>query len=77
MTSEKKALIEDTAIKATAEFLKSMGWEVAYGGFSSIEQGTLKYNFRLIFAFTGTKDDASKIKPREIYGKRVKQKTRI
>ena len=36
-------------------FLKSRGWKVFTGRFYAIEQGDLKYEFRLIFDFIGKK----------------------
>lgn len=45
--------IEDKAIEAVTAYLKSRGWKLLVGGFQNIEQGSLKYNFRLIFGFTG------------------------
>ena len=51
----KKIKIEDKAIYAIADYLRSIGWSCLIGGFSGIEQGSAKYNFRLIFNFTGKK----------------------
>lgn len=51
----KKKTIEEKAIDAVAKYLKSIGWSPLVGGFERIEQGNLKYNFRLIFKFTGKK----------------------
>lgn len=48
-----KEIVEDRAIDACASYLRSKGWSIAVGGFSQIEQGTLKYNFKLVFSFTG------------------------
>ena len=45
--------IEEKAIDACGNYLKIKGWNPLVGGFIGIEQGNLKYNFRLIFAFTG------------------------
>ena len=59
----KKSLIwlkkkkEELAIDACADYLRSIGWEPFVGGFQSIEQRNLKYNFRLIFNFTGKKKE--------------------
>ena len=46
---------EEQAIAAVAEYLRSIGWNLLVGQFTGIEQGNLKYNFRLIFSFTGSK----------------------
>ncbi|MEK7578101.1 MAG: hypothetical protein AAB456_00035 [Patescibacteria group bacterium] len=51
--TKKQIKAEDKAIKAVAEFLRSHKWNPLVGGFIGIEQGSLKYNFRLIFSFTG------------------------
>lgn len=53
---KKKREIEEKAIDATAEFLRSIGWNPLVGRFSGIEQGSRKFNFRLIFEFTGRKE---------------------
>ena len=47
----------EQAIEAVAEYLRSIGWNPLVGQFTGIEQGSLKYNFRLIFSFTGKKVD--------------------
>ncbi|MEK6884527.1 MAG: hypothetical protein AABY22_33150 [Nanoarchaeota archaeon] len=44
---------EDKAINACVAYLKSKEWNPLVAGFSAIEQGSMKYNFRLIFNFTG------------------------
>ncbi len=49
----KEMEIEEKAIDACAKYLRSKGWNPLVGGFQRIEQGELKYNFRLIFGFTG------------------------
>ena len=46
---------EITAIDAVADYLRSIGWSPLVGQFTGIEQGNLKYKFRLIFEFTGKK----------------------
>lgn len=51
----KETAIEDKAIYAIADYLRSKGWSCLVGGFYGIEQGLAKYNFRLIFNFTGKK----------------------
>mgnify|MGYP001589906377 CR=1 FL=1 len=48
---------EEKAIDAVADYLRSIGWKPFVGQFTGIEQGNAKYNFRLIFNFTGTKRD--------------------
>ncbi len=53
MTKEKQRYIENKALDAVVKYLKSRGWNPLIGSFVGIEQGTLKYNFRLIFKFTG------------------------
>lgn len=55
MKQSKKILTEEKAIKVVAEYLRSIGWNPLVGQFTGIEQGSLKYNFRLIFCFTGSK----------------------
>ena len=50
---------EDKAIYAVVRYLDKRGWSCLVGGFSAIEQGSAKYNFRLIFSFTGKKKDAN------------------
>ena len=50
--TEKKNL-EEKAIDACADYLRSIGWEPLVAGFHSIEQGNLKYNFRLVLGFIG------------------------
>lgn len=47
--------IEDEAIESVSKYLRNIGWKPLVGGFSGIEQGSRKYNFRLIFSFTGKK----------------------
>lgn len=51
----KETKIEDKAIYAIADYLRSIGWSCLIGGFYGIEQDSSKYNFRLIFNFTGKK----------------------
>ena len=51
----KKIKIEEEAIEAVVLYLKSIGWNPLVGGFIGIEQGSAKFNFRLIFGFTGSK----------------------
>jgi hypothetical protein len=51
----KETTIEEKAIYAVADYLRSKGWSCLVGGFSGIEQDSRKYNFRLIFNFTGKK----------------------
>ena len=46
---------EEKAIEAIADYLRSIGWIPLVGGFSVIEQDNRKYNFRLVFNFTGKK----------------------
>jgi len=58
----KKDKIDEKAIDAVAAYLRSEGWVVQVGGFTGIEQGTLKYNYRLIFEFTGKPNTKAKIK---------------
>jgi len=50
-----KTSIQDKAIYAIADYLRSIGWSCLIGGFYGIEQDSAKYNFRLIFNFTGKK----------------------
>lgn len=52
---KKNDKIEIEAIEAVSKYLKSIGWKPLAGGFTGIEQGSRKYNFRLIFDFTGNK----------------------
>lgn len=49
----KSKTIEEKAIDACAQYLRSKGWKPLVGGFERIEQGSAKYNFRLVFGFTG------------------------
>jgi len=53
--------LEEKAIDACAKYLRSIGWNPLVGGFTGIEQGELKYNFRLIFKFTGKKNETRKL----------------
>ncbi len=64
--TKKQIKAEDKAIYACADFLKSHGWNPLVGSFIGVEQGDLKYNFRLIFKFTGRlpKEVLKKIKGR-------------
>ena len=55
MTTPSPKKIEEKALGAIGEYLKSVGWKPLVIGFDSIEQGNLKYNFRLIVKFTGKK----------------------
>ena len=57
MKKNKKKRLEEKAIDACAAYLRSIGWEPLVAGFDSIEQGSLKYNFRLVLGFTGKKKD--------------------
>jgi len=45
--------IEEKAIDAVAEYLRSLGWNPLVGSFDCIEQGDGKFIFRLVFKFTG------------------------
>ena len=51
----KRNKIEIEAIESVSKYLRSIGWKPLVGGFTGIEQGSLKFNFRLIFSFTGKK----------------------
>lgn len=51
---------EERAIYAVVRYLHSKGWSCLLGGFQAIEQGSAKFNFRLIFGFTGKKLTANK-----------------
>lgn len=53
----KNKTIEEKAIDVIADYLRSIGWSILVGGFETIEQGNAKYNFRLIFGFTGKKKE--------------------
>lgn len=46
---------EEKAVYAVARYLHTKGWSCLIGGFSAIQQGSAKYNFRLVFGFTGKK----------------------
>jgi len=60
-TKKELVKIEKKAIFACANYLRSRNWSYLVGGFSGIEQGELKYNFRLIFKFTGKPPKNKKI----------------
>ena len=62
----KETSIEDRAIYATADYLRSIGWSCLIGGFKGIAQGEEKYKFDLIFNFVGNK---KKINPKMTKGK--------
>lgn len=51
--SKKNRTKEEIAIDAVADYLRDKGWKPLVGSFVRIEQGNLKYNFHLIFSFTG------------------------
>ncbi len=51
--TKKQIETENLAIDAVNNYLKARGWKPLIGGFVGIEQTGLKYNFRLIFNFTG------------------------
>jgi hypothetical protein len=53
----KKEKIEKRTLDAIVEYLKSIGWIPMVIGFTAIEQGSLKYNFRLIVSFSGRKKE--------------------
>jgi len=67
-TTKKQIKAEEKAIDKCADFLRSHGWNPLVGGFTTIEQGSAEYNFRLIFSFTGK---PPKVKELERKGERL------
>lgn len=79
MTKETKRNVEEKAIHACADYLRSIGWEPLVAGFQGIEkEGSLRYNFRLILGFTVKKKEVKKKEvknypPPDPSGKEIKE----